>query len=287
MLALSACLAVLLAAPQDRPSTSHLEQQGRESASPIARVHVLAGTAGGANGYLVETAAGLVAVDAPLAAAGAPSLREGADALHKPLLAVLVTRAHPDHSGGLAQLVAGQPAPVAILATEGVRPGLGALEVRTVKDGQTVAFGGARFTVHDLGAGQGEASAAWVLLERRPTAFIGDLALNGVHPDLSEGRSAAWLAQLDRARRLLFGVERLYPGHGPVAGYAALAAQRRYLDAYREAVAALAGGKPRLDEAGRKELAARMERALPGAPRAELVVRGADAVAAELAAAGK
>src|SRR4051794_19320785 len=64
------------------------------------------------NAYLVEGADGVVAVDATLTAPGGRALRSRADALGKPLLGVVITHAHPDHYGGLVELVAGLDVPV-------------------------------------------------------------------------------------------------------------------------------------------------------------------------------
>jgi glyoxylase-like metal-dependent hydrolase (beta-lactamase superfamily II) len=70
------------------------------------------------NAYLVETATGLVAIDALLTVSESRAMRAAADALGKPLLAVLLTHSHPDHYGGLTELVAGDDVP--IVAPQGV-----------------------------------------------------------------------------------------------------------------------------------------------------------------------
>jgi glyoxylase-like metal-dependent hydrolase (beta-lactamase superfamily II) len=301
MTALIAALATAFAAPHP-----HAEPTGAP-----ATIHVhAAGDAGfRANAYLVEGDEGVVAVDAPFTNSEARKFREELDALKKPLLAVLVTHAHPDHVNGITALVEGQPAPVPVLATEGVLETLKAIDGpkraywspiykdeypakttfpdRVVKDNQTVTYGGLSFTAHDLGKGEAESSTAWVLLEKRPAAFVGDLVMNHVHPWLAEGRSAAWIAQLDQAKKLLYGVERFYPGHGEKGGYAVLEWQKKYLGSYRSAVAQIAAGKKQLDDAGKKDLESRMEAVLPKAPLSMLVPMSADAVAAELAAEGK
>ena len=70
------------------------------------------------NAYLVETAAGVVAVDSLLTVSDSRAMREALEQLGKPLHAVLVTHSHPDHYAGLAQLVADDDVP--IIAPQGV-----------------------------------------------------------------------------------------------------------------------------------------------------------------------
>jgi glyoxylase-like metal-dependent hydrolase (beta-lactamase superfamily II) len=70
------------------------------------------------NAYLVETGEGIVALDGTLTVSDGRALRAQLESLGKPLLAVLVTHAHPDHYGGIVELVAGDDVPV--VATVGV-----------------------------------------------------------------------------------------------------------------------------------------------------------------------
>ena len=60
------------------------------------------------NSYLVESDDGVVAIDGSLLVSDARAFRARLDALHKPLLAVLVTHGHPDHFNGVVELVRGQ-----------------------------------------------------------------------------------------------------------------------------------------------------------------------------------
>jgi hypothetical protein len=234
--------------------------------------------------YLVEAKGGLIAVDAPSTVTEARALRRTADSLKKPLLAVLLTRAPSGVAQRIAVLAEGQPAPVQVVGSPALLAAAGvAGPTRAVKDNQTIAFSGASFTAHELGPGAAPAATAWVLLEKRPAAFVGDLIVAGMHPRLDHGRTGAWIEQLERAKKLLYGVPRIFPGHGQPAGGAALEQQRRYLASYRAAVAELARGQKQLGGEAKRELAARMEAVLPNALLPSHVGTGADAVAAELA----
>ena len=68
------------------------------------------------NAYLVETGDGVVAVDGTLAVSDGRALRERVQSLGKPLLAVLVTHAHPDHYGAIVELVGDDDVPVVATA---------------------------------------------------------------------------------------------------------------------------------------------------------------------------
>lgn len=272
---------------------------------PVVHVHS-AGEAGfRANAYLVEAERGVVAIDAPFTVSEARAFRAKLEALKKPLLAVLVTHAHPDHVNGITALVEGRNVPVVALgsvdatlrAIDGPKrsywtpiykeeyPVKTTFPSRLVSGGDSVTYGGLTFKAVDLGAGESESQTLWILEGVRKAAFVGDLVIHRMHGWLAEGRTAAWLRALERAGDDLAGVEVLYPGHGPSGGPELLAWQRAYLETYRAAVKELAVDKPALTEADKARLTARMEEFLPKAPLATLVGFSADAVAAEIIAA--
>ena len=223
------------------------------------------------------------------------------------MLAVLVTRGHPDHFNGVVELVRGQ-GDVPIYATpEGKAvidevaepkraqwsptygdewPTETAYPNATVADNETLAIGGLRIRAHELGPCESASEAVYVVEadDGAPVAFTGDLFYNGHHSYNADGLTAAWLDALDRAPPLLAGIATLHPGHGRPAGLEALDAQRRYQLMLREAVRNLADGEPALSAAAKEELTARMSAFLPDPALAWLVALSADAVAAELSA---
>jgi glyoxylase-like metal-dependent hydrolase (beta-lactamase superfamily II) len=63
------------------------------------------------NAYLVETES-VVAIDSLLTVSESRAMRAGLEELGKPSRAVLLTQSHPDHYGGLTELVAGEDVPI-------------------------------------------------------------------------------------------------------------------------------------------------------------------------------
>jgi glyoxylase-like metal-dependent hydrolase (beta-lactamase superfamily II) len=259
------------------------------------------------NSYLVEAESGVVVVDTNLLVSDVEALRARLRALNKPLLAILVTHPHPDHFNGVFGLVQDKEVPVYAAASvarvieeiaeakrEQWSPTYGAewpaatyYPNSPLADGTQVRFGELAFTVRELGPAESQADSYFLLAAdgRAPVAFTGDLAFNGTHPYTADGHSAGWLAALDTLAGELAGVSTLYPGHGDPAGPGMFAEQRRYLLYYRELVRRLSGGQARLPSPARAELDAAMQAFLPGAPLTWMIGLGADAVAAELAAA--
>jgi glyoxylase-like metal-dependent hydrolase (beta-lactamase superfamily II) len=257
------------------------------------------------NSYLVEGECGVVVVDTNLLASDIEALRARVKALKKPLRAILVTHAHPDHFNGVLSLVREREVPV--YAAESVARAI--TEIAEVKraqwgpvygeewpaetywpnsllaDRDQVRFDELAFTVRELGPAESHADSYFVLTADgfAPVAFTGDLAFHGTHPYTADGHVGGWLAALDVLTGELAQIRALYPGHGDPADLGLLAEQRRYLLHYREVIARLAGGQPRLTEAARAELDAAMQAFLPGAPLTWMIGLGADAVAAELA----
>jgi glyoxylase-like metal-dependent hydrolase (beta-lactamase superfamily II) len=213
--------------------------------STVARVPV--------NAYIVEGERELVAIDATLTVSGGRALREKIDALGKPLAALLLTHAHPDHYAGAATALAGIDVP--IVATAGVdavirrddaikdgilRPMFGAewpdrrsFPSRLVEPGETLTFGDVELTVRDLGPSESPHDSIWLLADN---VFSGDQAYNHMHCYLADGHWERWLANLDTlATELPAGVT-LLPGHGDAAGRELLDWQRGYIERFVAAV---------------------------------------------------
>jgi glyoxylase-like metal-dependent hydrolase (beta-lactamase superfamily II) len=252
-------------------------------------VHRFQATLFPVNAYLVETDRGVVIIDSTLGVSDGRALRAQAESLGKPLLAVVITHAHPDHYGAVTSLLEGLDVPV--IATEGVdrvirrddeakerilRPMFGTewtaqrtFPNRTVRAGQRMAFDGLTFTVIDLGPGESPHDSVWLVDrggENAPLAFVGDLVYGHMHAYLADGYFEQWLGNLERARREIPADAILYVGHGEPGPAAPLfdwqaAYIRTFIDAVR-ATKRLAG-QGADDDAATTAVLARMKQYLP------------------------
>lgn len=256
----------------------------------LPRVHRVEGSLFPVNAYIVETRDAVVIVDAMLGVTDGRALRARADALGKPIAAVVVTHAHPDHYGGISPLLDGLDVP--ILAVAGVdaairrddaskeqilRPMFGAewpqrrtFPNRTVKDGDVIQLGGATFRVVDLGPGESPHDSLWLLEAggRTVAAFAGDLAYGHMHGYLADGFYEGWLGNIARARGLLGADTTLYIGHGePGPAGPLLDWQERYIRTFIDAVTNLPSASESSttdDAAATERVTQAMQRYLPG-----------------------
>ena len=256
------------------------------------------------NAYLIETAQGIVAIDATLTVSESRALRDEVRALNKPLLAVLITHAHPDHVAGLTQLVGSSDVPIVALASveqlmrateEAKRKQWGPVykdewinrwtyPTQLVKDREAVSFDGVTYRVYELGpGGDCDANSIWIMETNPKVAFVGDIVFNGTHSYMVDDGILAWLVNIEMIRALLADIPTIYPGHGKPGSLELLETQKKYLLTYCTMVKELAAGKPTLTDAAKKELESRMGQFLPEAPLTFLIALSADSVAAELA----
>jgi glyoxylase-like metal-dependent hydrolase (beta-lactamase superfamily II) len=251
------------------------------------------------NAYLIEGERELVAVDGTLTVSGGRAVRTRIDELGKPLAALVVTHAHPDHYGGVVEVIRGLDAP--IVATAGVdeairsidagreailRPMFGdewpterVFPTQRVADGEVLGFGDIELRVQDLGPGESLHDSVWSLDGKRSRVFTGDQGYNRTHSYLADGHWDEWLANLERLRRELPSEAVLHVGHGGPAGLDVLHWQRSYIEAFLEAVRAADWTDA---EAAKAEVASAMDSRVEGPELRFLMELSIEPVAAKL-----
>jgi glyoxylase-like metal-dependent hydrolase (beta-lactamase superfamily II) len=232
------------------------------------------------NAYLVETESSVVAVDSLLTVSESKALRAGLEQLGKPLRAVLLTQSHPDHYGGLTELVAADDVP--IVAPQGVidviarddeakeeilRPMFGdewaperTFPNTPIRDGESLTFDEATFTVIDLGPSESPHDSPWVLGRDERIVFLGDQIYDHKHCFLADGFHEQWLENIEILRDRFPSDAVFHIGHGGPASPADWDWQRSYIETFLDAVEAADWSRP---EQAHTEIVAEMKRFLP------------------------
>jgi glyoxylase-like metal-dependent hydrolase (beta-lactamase superfamily II) len=276
----------------------------------VRNIHTHSSGEGGiySNAYLVETDNGVVAIDSTLTVSESNSLKSKIEAIDKPLLAILLTHPHPDHVAGVTNLINSRNVSenVKIVATQEVDRIIRATEEpkrkqwtpvyqeewigkwtypnKIVNDGETLNFDGISYRVIDLGpGGDSDANSIWILDAQPKAAFVGDLVFNETHSYIADNHLSDWLVNIERARKLLADVDRIYPGHGDAGSLELFDVQKTYLQEYSDAIRKIANGRTALTEGEKQQLTTIMEQFLQGNRLSFLIALSADAVAAELA----
>ena len=234
------------------------------------------------NAYIVELDNSLVIVDSTIALSSARGLRAQAEALDKPIEAVLLTHGHPDHYTGLAVFedlprLSSQgaldfahredivKAPVATMLLGDDYPKVRVFPNEIVKDGETVEFGGVGFTFTDLGPGESDSDGMWVFEhDGAAHAFVGDAIAKDCHCFFRDGHTPEWLKILDRLESQFDETTQFHIGHGEAPiGTGVIRWQRGYIETFLSAVDHL---RDRADPTGRpaqEEVIVQMKDYLP------------------------
>ena len=210
----------------------------------------VSGRVGGSNTGFILCEEGVVVVDAaPTPAEGRRDLEALRRVTDRPLLALVLTHHHSDHTFG-AQGFDCEVIASAETGREMRLLGQGYVEetrrhhahlgedlegVRLVYPTRTFE-GRMRLgvipAVEVLRMGGHTAGLSVVYAPEERVLFASDLVFNGVHPYTKGADLARWVAALDEV--LGMDVEVIVPGHGAVCGRAEVEEQRRYLQQFRE-----------------------------------------------------
>ena len=207
------------------------------------------------NAYLIEGEREVIVVDGTLTVSGGRAVRQRVVETGKPLAALVLTHAHPDHYGGSIEVVADSDAPIVAAAgvdhvirrddalkEEILRPMFGdewprdrAFPTQVLDDGAELSFGDIELTLRDLGPGESHHDTMWLLSDGK-AVFSGDQAYNHMHCYLADGRWEEWLTNIESLTAGLEPEALLHVGHGDPAGPGLLAWQRDYIGHFVDAV---------------------------------------------------
>lgn len=254
------------------------------SAGRDVKVHTYASPgAGSVNTHWVESPTGIVVIDAQRLISQARAALGEMQTTGKPVEAVIITHAHPDHIGGVRAFADAFPsAPIfASPATiESIRLDEGGLlalgkywlgddfEVvtpnRVLEDQETLTLAGLTFETSQVGPGEASAMDV-VYLPDTGDLFAADVVFNGMTPFLAERRTGLWLDQIERLAKAFSDARRIYPGHGePAAPGVLIHGAREYLARIRALVADYQRESAELTPEIRGAIVSEMERSYPG-----------------------
>lgn len=260
----------------------------------------------GTYAYIVETAKHAILIDSGFSAKQGSRLRAAIDAVGKPVVAGVLTHAHPGHYGGFAAALEGR-APV--IATSSVVKQYrdydarfeemtgGALDPNRappdveLADLQSFIIDNVKFTARELGPGESEADSIWIVEAGDDyVVFTGGVITFEVHPILT-GRVFSWLESLSLLKQDMKPDAVIYPGYNPnlevlaspKLGREALDWQESYLLHVLASVRDHIDDSARLTQLEMGEIQAELENAFPKNRAAVFIGLGLQPTATELA----
>ncbi len=190
---------------------------------------------GTVNTYWIETPlGGLIVIDVQRDLIHAAQALAAVKAVGKPVHAILITHAHPDHYTGLGlfrEAFPGVPVYSSKATADAIRNdtyGANAGEQADAPDitpryfvapgitfeaDTTLQIDGLTIITRELGAGEAAATTAYYLPATREL-FTGDAILNRLHGPLREAHTGQWLGIIDRLDAMYPNVTIVHPGHG-------------------------------------------------------------------------
>jgi glyoxylase-like metal-dependent hydrolase (beta-lactamase superfamily II) len=129
-----------------------------------------------------------------------------------------------------------------------------------IRDGESLTFDEATFTVIDLGPSESPHDSPWVLGRDERIVFLGDQIYDHKHCFLADGFHEQWLENIEILRDRFPSDAVFHIGHGGPASPADWDWQRSYIETFLDAVEAADWSRP---EQAHTEIVAEMKRFLP------------------------
>lgn len=190
---------------------------------------------GPVNSWIVESANGVLIIDAQRTLSEAENALDLIKKINKPILGVIITHPHPDHIGGTAVLLNGT-SNVSIYSTkltfDTMKNDTGGLIALTKKlhgndypdqvvlpnriiksDEEIITIDGITYNLQDIGRGEG-GDMTLIYLPLQKLLFTGDVVNNRIHAALIEGHSSEWIKQIEYTKKNYSDAKVLFPGHG-------------------------------------------------------------------------
>ncbi len=190
---------------------------------------------GPVNSWIVESANGVLIIDAQRTLSEAENALDVIKKINKPILGVIITHPHPDHIGGTAVLLNGT-SNVSIYSTkltfDIMKNDTGGLIALTKKlhsndypdqvvlpnriiksDEEIITIDGITYNLQDIGRGEG-GDMTLIYLPLQKLLFTGDVVNNRIHAALIEGHSSEWIKQIEYIKKNYSDAKVLFPGHG-------------------------------------------------------------------------